>query len=114
MNIARKSPSVPAVSIAWSVIIAVILFLAAHFALLVGVTTPDKFYFDEVHYVPAARQMLEPAPSAPGWQPGAGSGWEPGGASRPEEENPAETGEQFDWRPARPSDGYSPRRDQES
>jgi len=41
---------------------AVILFLAAHFALLVGVTTPDKFYFDEVHYVPAARQMLEPAP----------------------------------------------------
>ena len=39
-------------------VIAVILFLAAHFALLVGVTTPDKFVFDEVHYVPAARQML--------------------------------------------------------
>jgi hypothetical protein len=56
----------------------------------------------------------EPAPSAPGWQPGAGSGWEPGGASRPAEENPPEAGEQFDWRPARPSDGYSPRRDQES
>ena len=36
------------------------MFFAAHFALLVGVTTPEKFYFDEVHYVPAARQMLEP------------------------------------------------------
>lgn len=29
-------------------------------ALLVGVTTPEKFYFDEAHYVPAARAMLEP------------------------------------------------------
>ena len=37
----------------------------AHFALLVGVTTPDKFYFDEVHYVPAARQMLEPGMPSP-------------------------------------------------
>ena len=49
----------------WNAIIAVVIFFAAHFALLVGVTTPDKFYFDEVHYVPAARQMLEAAPSAP-------------------------------------------------
>jgi dolichyl-phosphate-mannose-protein mannosyltransferase len=46
-------------------IIAVVIFFAAHVALLVGVATPDKFYFDEVHYVPAARQMLEPAPPAP-------------------------------------------------
>jgi dolichyl-phosphate-mannose--protein O-mannosyl transferase len=69
MNIARESPSVPAVSMAWSAIIAVIIFLSAHFALLLGVTTPDKFYFDEVHYVPAARQMLEPAPSAPQLNP---------------------------------------------
>src|ERR1700693_2309420 len=45
--------------------IAVILFLAAHFLLLVGVTTPEKFYFDEVHYVPAARQMLEPVMPQP-------------------------------------------------
>ena len=37
----------------------------AHVALLVGVTTPDKFYFDEVHYVPAARQMLEPVMPSP-------------------------------------------------
>jgi dolichyl-phosphate-mannose--protein O-mannosyl transferase len=28
--------------------------------LLLGITTPDKLYFDEVHYVPAARQMLLP------------------------------------------------------
>ena len=33
--------------------------------MLVGVTTPEKFYFDEVHYVPAARQMLEPVMPQP-------------------------------------------------
>lgn len=33
--------------------------------LLIGVTTPDKFVFDEVHYVPAARQMLEPVMPTP-------------------------------------------------
>ena len=33
--------------------------------MLVGVTTPEKFYFDEVHYVPAARQMLEPVMPSP-------------------------------------------------
>jgi dolichyl-phosphate-mannose-protein mannosyltransferase len=47
------------------VVIATILFLAAHMALLVGLTTPEKPYFDEVHYVPAARQMLEPVMPAP-------------------------------------------------
>ncbi len=65
MNIVRESPSVPDHSSARTVIIAVILFLAAHFALLAGVTTPDKFVFDEVHYVPAARQMLEPVMPSP-------------------------------------------------
>src|SRR6202045_828524 len=65
VNIVRDSSSVPAYSTARSAIIAVVIFFAAHFALLAGVTTPDKFYFDEVHYVPAARQMLEPASSAP-------------------------------------------------
>jgi dolichyl-phosphate-mannose-protein mannosyltransferase len=69
MNIVRESPSVPAHSTMWNAIIAVVIFFAAHFALLVGVTTPDKFYFDEVHYVPAARQMLEAAPSAPQLNP---------------------------------------------
>jgi dolichyl-phosphate-mannose-protein mannosyltransferase len=41
------------------------IFLAAHFALLAGGTTPQKLYFDEVHDVPAARQMLEPIMPAP-------------------------------------------------
>jgi dolichyl-phosphate-mannose-protein mannosyltransferase len=48
-----------------TIAIAVVIFLVAHFALLVGVTTPNKFYFDEVHYVPAARQMLEPVMPSP-------------------------------------------------
>jgi dolichyl-phosphate-mannose--protein O-mannosyl transferase len=65
VNYVRESPSVPDISAAWTAIIAVILFLAAHFALLVGVTTPEKFYFDEVHYVPAARQMLAPVMPQP-------------------------------------------------
>ncbi len=39
---------------------AAVLFILTHVALLTGVATPEKFYFDEVHYVPAARQMLEP------------------------------------------------------
>jgi dolichyl-phosphate-mannose-protein mannosyltransferase len=65
----RETPSVPDISTARNAIIAVILFLAAHFALLVGVTTPENFYFDEVHYVPAARQMLEPVMSSPMFNP---------------------------------------------
>jgi dolichyl-phosphate-mannose-protein mannosyltransferase len=52
-------------SAARTAIIATFVFFAAHFALLVGVTTPEKFYFDEVHYVPAARQMLEPVMPTP-------------------------------------------------
>ena len=46
-------------------ITAAIIFVLAHFAMLIGVTTPEKFYFDEVHYVPAARQMLEPVMPEP-------------------------------------------------
>ena len=65
MKFVHESPSVPASSAARTVIIAAILFLAAHLALLVGVTTPEKFVFDEVHYVPAARQMLEPVMPSP-------------------------------------------------
>jgi dolichyl-phosphate-mannose--protein O-mannosyl transferase len=52
-------------SIARTVAIATILFVVAHISLLVGLTTPEKLYFDEVHYVPAARQMLEPVIPAP-------------------------------------------------
>ncbi|MCK1338795.1 phospholipid carrier-dependent glycosyltransferase [Bradyrhizobium sp. 38] len=56
-------PAVPKVS--RSAVIAVVIFLVAHLALLIGLTTPEKFVFDEVHYVPAARQMLAPAMSQP-------------------------------------------------
>ncbi len=49
----------------WSAVIAVAIFLVSHLVLLIGVTTPDKFVFDEVHYVPAARQMLQPSMSEP-------------------------------------------------
>jgi dolichyl-phosphate-mannose--protein O-mannosyl transferase len=65
VKLLRESPSVPDNPGARNAMIAVIIFFAAHFALLVGVTTPDHFYFDEVHYVPAARQMLEPAMPSP-------------------------------------------------
>ncbi|RTM12591.1 MAG: dolichyl-phosphate-mannose--protein mannosyltransferase, partial [Bradyrhizobiaceae bacterium] len=34
-----------------SAVIAVAIFLVAHLALLIGLTTPEKFVFDEVHYV---------------------------------------------------------------
>jgi dolichyl-phosphate-mannose-protein mannosyltransferase len=33
------------------------------------VTTPEKFHFDEAHYVPAARQMLEPVLPGPPLNP---------------------------------------------
>src|SRR6202011_1608497 len=65
LDIVRETPSVREESAARNVIIAVIIFVAAHLALLVGVTIPEKFVFDEVHYVPAARQMLEPDMSQP-------------------------------------------------
>lgn len=45
--------------------VAVAIFLAAHLALLIGLATPEKFVFDEVHYVPAARQMLGSETSQP-------------------------------------------------
>jgi dolichyl-phosphate-mannose-protein mannosyltransferase len=65
VNIVRESPSVPDHSTSRNAIIALVIFVVAHFVLLVGVTTPEKFYFDEVHYVPAARQMLEPVMPSP-------------------------------------------------
>jgi dolichyl-phosphate-mannose-protein mannosyltransferase len=65
MKSVRESVAVAAHSMAWNVAIVAVIFLAAHLALLVGVTTPEQFYFDEVHYVPAARQMLEPVMPTP-------------------------------------------------
>ena len=46
-------------------VISIVILLVAHAVLLIGITTPDKFVFDEVHYVPAARQMLEPVMPQP-------------------------------------------------
>jgi dolichyl-phosphate-mannose--protein O-mannosyl transferase len=46
-------------------VIAVAIFLVTHLALLIGLATPEKFVFDEVHYVPAARQMLAPVMTQP-------------------------------------------------
>lgn len=48
-----------------STLIAIFIFIVAHAVLLVGLATPEKFVFDEVHYVPAARQMLLPASHEP-------------------------------------------------
>ncbi|MBV9456421.1 MAG: glycosyltransferase family 39 protein [Bradyrhizobium sp.] len=55
----------PRISTGKNTLLCVIIFLVAHAALLIGITTPDKFVFDEVHYVPAARQMLEPVMPSP-------------------------------------------------
>jgi dolichyl-phosphate-mannose--protein O-mannosyl transferase len=57
-----ESSSVPFARI---VLTAAIIFIVAHLVFLIGLTAPEKFYFDEVHYVPAARQMLEPLLRAP-------------------------------------------------
>jgi dolichyl-phosphate-mannose-protein mannosyltransferase len=46
-------------------LVSIAVFFCAHVAFLVGLTTPEKFVFDEVHYVPAARQMLEPTSEEP-------------------------------------------------
>lgn len=50
-------------------LLAAVIFAVSHFAFLAGVATPDNLYFDEVHYVPAARQMLGADASAPQLNP---------------------------------------------
>jgi dolichyl-phosphate-mannose-protein mannosyltransferase len=44
---------------------ALILFIAAHLALMIELTTPDKITCDEMHDLPAAKQMLEYGTSNP-------------------------------------------------
>ncbi|MBN4668627.1 dolichyl-phosphate-mannose--protein mannosyltransferase, partial [Pandoraea nosoerga] len=65
MSIATKSSSADRRPAARAAIVAAIIFVVAHVLLLLGITTPDKLYFDEVHYVPAARQMLQPVVEGP-------------------------------------------------
>ncbi len=60
-----ESHSVPKVSAARTCLISAIIFIASHLAFLTGIETPDKFVFDEFHYVPAARQMLLPVMPEP-------------------------------------------------
>ncbi len=62
---ANASVAGGSVFVATSSVLAVIIFLVVHAALLAGMTTPEKFVFDEAHYVPAARQMLEPVMPQP-------------------------------------------------
>ncbi|UFX43772.1 phospholipid carrier-dependent glycosyltransferase [Bradyrhizobium sp. 41S5] len=65
MIISSESPSVLRRPAARTAIVAATIFIVAHVVLLLGITTPDKLYFDEVHYVPAARQMLLPVIEGP-------------------------------------------------
>ena len=62
---AGTSPLVPHSPIAKVVLIASAIFVIAHVLLMIGLATPDKITFDEVHYVPAAKQMLETGTSTP-------------------------------------------------
>ncbi|GLH80159.1 dolichyl-phosphate-mannose--protein mannosyltransferase [Bradyrhizobium sp. SSBR45G] len=58
-----------ALSLRRSVLTALLVFAIAHVVLMIGVASPPKFVFDEVHYVPAARQMLGLAPASPQLNP---------------------------------------------
>ncbi len=59
-KLATEGPSAPDLSVRRCLAIAALIFVSAHVALLIGLSTPEKFVFDEFHYVPAARQMLAP------------------------------------------------------
>jgi dolichyl-phosphate-mannose--protein O-mannosyl transferase len=62
---ASKSGVVPNSPIAQVLAVAGAIFIAAHLVLMIGFTTPEKITFDEVHYVPAAKQLLEPGAHQP-------------------------------------------------
>jgi dolichyl-phosphate-mannose-protein mannosyltransferase len=62
---AGKSALVPNSPIGMIAAIAAAIFVIAHLVLMIGITTPDKIAFDEVHYVPAAKQLLEKGPHEP-------------------------------------------------
>ncbi|XUM19595.1 phospholipid carrier-dependent glycosyltransferase [Bradyrhizobium oligotrophicum S58] len=58
-----------ALSVRRCVMTALLIFAIAHVLLMIGLASPPKFVFDEVHYVPAARQMLGLAPATPQLNP---------------------------------------------
>ncbi|WP_257166110.1 glycosyltransferase family 39 protein [Bradyrhizobium sp. SRS-191] len=57
------------VSVRRCVLTTLLVFAIAHVLLMVGLASPPKFVFDEVHYVPAARQMIGLAPASPQLNP---------------------------------------------
>jgi len=59
---ARNFASVPNNPIAKVAMIATAIFVVTHLLLMIGLATPDKIAFDEVHYVPAAKQLIDKAP----------------------------------------------------
>ncbi|MGJ5085784.1 phospholipid carrier-dependent glycosyltransferase [Bradyrhizobium sp. HKCCYLRH1065] len=58
-----------ALSVRRCVMTTLLIFAIAHVVLMIGLASPPKFVFDEVHYVPAARQMLGLAPATPQLNP---------------------------------------------
>ncbi|MGJ4971672.1 MULTISPECIES: phospholipid carrier-dependent glycosyltransferase [unclassified Bradyrhizobium] len=58
-----------ALSVRRCVTTALLIFAIAHVVLMIGLASPPKFVFDEVHYVPAARQMLALEPATPRLNP---------------------------------------------
>ncbi|MGJ4966070.1 phospholipid carrier-dependent glycosyltransferase [Bradyrhizobium sp. HKCCYLRH3061] len=58
-----------ALSVRRCVMTALLIFAIAHVVLMIGLASPPKFVFDEVHYVPAARQMLGLGPATPQLNP---------------------------------------------
>ncbi|WP_315776104.1 MULTISPECIES: phospholipid carrier-dependent glycosyltransferase [unclassified Bradyrhizobium] len=58
-----------ALSVRRCVMTALLIFAIAHVVLMIGLASPPKFVFDEVHYVPAARQMLGLSPATPQLNP---------------------------------------------
>ncbi|MGJ4900827.1 phospholipid carrier-dependent glycosyltransferase [Bradyrhizobium sp. HKCCYLRH2060] len=58
-----------ALSVRRGVMTALLIFAIAHVVLMIGLASPPKFVFDEVHYVPAARQMLGLGPATPQLNP---------------------------------------------
>ena len=67
VKITRESPRISAARCG---LVSIVIFLVAQGMLLVGITTPDKFVFDEVHYVPAARLDSRLRRQSTGWRYG--------------------------------------------
>lgn len=65
----QRPSTQPSLSARRCAAIAFAIFVSTHVALLIGLSAPEKFVFDELHYVPAARQMLGLEPATPQLNP---------------------------------------------